>query len=49
MTELPNGLHIFSVQRMVKGMVRTYNIAARNAAAASRLADDRAADERRAA
>jgi hypothetical protein len=49
MTSLPNGLRIFSVQRMVNGEVRTYNVAARNAAEASRQADESAARDRRAA
>lgn len=49
MTELPNGLRIFSVQRMVNGEVRTYNVAARNAADAARKADESAARDRSAA
>lgn len=49
MTNPPNGLRIFSVQRMVNGVLRTYNVAARNAAEASRHADVSAARDRRAA
>lgn len=49
MTELPNGLRIFSVQRMVNGVLRTYNVAARNAAEAAKQADASAARDRKAA
>lgn len=46
MTELPNGLRIFTVQRMVNGEIRTYNIAARNAADAAKKADESATQDR---
>jgi len=49
MTNPPNGFRIFTVQRMVHGVLRTYEIAARNAATAARLADEKAHQDRGAA
>lgn len=46
MTNSPNGFRIYTVQRMVNEEMRTYEIAARNAATAARLADKKAAQDR---
>lgn len=49
MTNLPNGLRMFAVERDVNGINRTFAIAARNVSEASRKADESAAEARKVA